>query len=65
MALATITARGIGLRIVFEIMGTSVSTVQSIALYVASAFLNDVTPSGQASGAPTSALLVAYTGDAR
>ena len=65
MALATITARGIGLRIVFEIMGTSVSTVQSVALYVASAFLNDVTPSGQAGGAPTSALLVAYTGDAR
>jgi hypothetical protein len=65
MALVTITARGIGLQVVFGIVGTSVSTLRAVVLYAASTFLNDVTPSGQAGGAPASALLVAYTGDAR
>ena len=65
MAAVTVTSRGIALRILFEVMDTSVSTLRAIALYVASTFLNDVTPSGQAGGAPASGLLIAYTGDAR
>jgi uncharacterized protein (TIRG00374 family) len=65
MATVTVTGRGIALRMIFGVMGTSVSTLRAIALYVASTFLNDVTPSGQAGGAPASGLLIAYTGDAR
>lgn len=65
MAAATVLARGIALRIVFEIMNTSVSTLRAIALYLASTFLNDATPSGQVGGAPASGLLIAYTDDAR
>lgn len=64
LAGGTVVARGVALVVLFEILGQPVSLSRGIALYVASTFLNNATPSGQAGGAPASGLLIARTGDA-
>lgn len=60
----TVLARGIALGVLFAVLGRPVARSRAVALYVASTFLNNATPSGQAGGAPASGLLIARTGDA-
>jgi uncharacterized protein (TIRG00374 family) len=64
LAGGTVVARGIALDVLFDVFDRPVSLSRGIALYVASTFLNNATPSGQAGGAPASGLLIARTGDA-
>lgn len=64
LAGGTVVARGIALDVLFDILDRPVSLSRGVALYVASTFLNNATPSGQAGGAPASGLLIARTGDA-
>ncbi len=55
---------GLSLRIVFAAIGVADSVWEAVALFVASVFLNGVTPFGQVGGDPPSALLIARRADA-
>lgn len=54
---------GLGLNIVFSALGQSVSAWQSISLFIATVFLNNVTPFGQVGGDPFSGLVAAWVAD--
>jgi uncharacterized protein (TIRG00374 family) len=52
---------GLALRAVFHAIGIEASTVRAIGYFLASVFLNGVTPFGQLGGDPPSGLLIART----
>lgn len=53
--------RGVGLWVAFSSQGVGVSFRHSVPIYFATSFINTVTPSGQAAGAPISGWLIART----
>lgn len=54
---------GIGLHIVFVTLGQPVPAWRSVVLFVATIFINNITPFGQAGGDPFSGLLAAWVAD--
>ncbi|SFS87460.1 lysylphosphatidylglycerol synthase transmembrane domain-containing protein [Halostagnicola kamekurae] len=58
-----LTAWGLCLHTVLRAMGTPISRVQSIVVFTAATFANQVTPFGQAGGEPISAFLISKTAD--
>lgn len=58
-----LTAWGLCLHTVLRAMGTPISRVQSIVVFTAATFANQVTPFGQAGGEPISAFLISETAD--
>lgn len=56
---------GISLRVVLTGVGVAISVTDAVLLFLASVFLNNVTPFGQAGGDPPSGLLIAHVSDAK
>ena len=59
-----LTAWGLCLHTVLRALGTPTSRVQSVVVFVAATFANQVTPFGQAGGEPISAFLISEAADA-
>lgn len=62
-ALVGIAVWGISLRVILDVVGTPVSAIRAILLFVATTFVNGITPFGQAGGDPINGLLVAQVVD--
>lgn len=64
VALAWLLCWGLALRVVLSVLGVRVSVVQSVMMYAAAAFANNVTPFGQAGGEPITAYIISSSADA-
>lgn len=62
-AIGWLLAWSLALRTVLASLGVHITVLESILVFVAAVFANNVTPFGQAGGEPVSALLIAHTAD--
>lgn len=63
LAFAWLTAWGLSLRTVLQILGASIPARVAVLVFAAATFANNVTPFGQAGGEPVSALLISRAAD--
>jgi hypothetical protein len=61
--LGWLAAWGFALRTVLDVLGVSLSVLESFAVFTAAMFSNNITPFGQAGGEPVTALLISEVGD--